>query len=277
MKITLESCIIQDIPTLSIAASDAQNCPVIFFIHGFGGSKEDGFHLGYQLAQEGLFFLSFDPLYHGERYDPRLEHSADPNLGGIYPAETGMDTFMTMYRVIHQCLADTRLIITHLAKDPRVDITHCGVTDPSMGGYARFLIFADLKEMIAAVPMIGIPKFFQRWKDLLDECAYSNPAWSAAMGQVEDLTREFTDFVQEIDPYPRLRAAAPRALLILNCDFDSDQPKLYSIYTYRELLQDYQSTPENLQLRIYPAGHQVTPEMEKDAVNWLCRHLTKKG
>jgi hypothetical protein len=60
---------------------------------------------------------------------------------------------------------------------------------------------------------------------------------------------------------------------MMNCDFDSDQPKAYAIDCYRELHVYYASCPENLKLNIYPAGHTVTPAMEHDAVQWLCQHL----
>jgi hypothetical protein len=59
----------------------------------------------------------------------------------------------------------------------------------------------------------------------------------------------------------------------MNCDFDTDQPKLYSIRCYKELQPYYADILEKLKLSIYPAGHEVTPHMETDAVNWFCRHL----
>jgi hypothetical protein len=71
--------------------------------------------------------------------------------------------------------------------------------------------------------------------------------------------------------------AAPRALPITNCDFDTDQPKLYSLYAYRDLLRHYAAQPENLKFNIYPAGHTVTREMERDAVAWFVRHLRRES
>jgi hypothetical protein len=65
----------------------------------------------------------------------------------------------------------------------------------------------------------------------------------------------------------------PRALLMLNCDFDADQPKLYAVSFYRELYAQYAACSEKLGLNIYPAGHTVTPAMERDTVDWFLRHL----
>jgi fermentation-respiration switch protein FrsA (DUF1100 family) len=273
MSISLGTTAVHDIPVLSLAPDEARRCPAIFLIPGLGGRKEDGLSLGYRLARRGFFVASFDPWLHGERYDPRLARAADRDQGAIYPPETGLDTFLLFLRVIHQCLADVQTLIAHYAADARVDVARCGVTGVSMGGYASFLVFANLSQVQAAVPMIGLPAFARRWLDLLDECAFSNREWAAALVQVAEQTRQHTAFVQGIDPYEKLKAAAPRALFMMNCDFDTDQPKSYSISAYRELLPHYAADPDKLRLAIYPAGHTVTPQMEQDAADWFSRNL----
>lgn len=180
---------------------------------------------------------------------------------------------MLFYRVIQHCGLDVQTLIDHYATDSRADVRRCGVTGLSMGGYASFLAFANIPQVQAAVPMIGVPSFTRRWLDLLDECAFSNPDWATALDRVNEQTRQRTAFAQEIDPIEKLKDAAPRALLIMNCDFDTDQPKAYAIDCYRELRVRYARHPEKLKLNIYPAGHTVTPAMEQDAVKWFCQHL----
>lgn len=273
MRIQLETTVVQGIPVLALAPETAQACPLIFHISGYGSNKESGLSLGCQLAGRGFFFVSFDAWMHGERRDDRLFRAAEPDLGGIYPAETGLDVGVTFYGVIGRCLEDVRTLLSHYAGDPRVDASRCGVTGHSMGAYASFLIFANLGQVQAAVPMMGVPSFLRRWEDILDECAFSNAAWAAALQRVAVSTRQHTAYVREIDPYDRLKEAAPRALLMMSGDFDTDQPKLYSIYAYRELREVYAASPDRLKLNIYPVGHTVTPEMERDAVEWFVRHL----
>jgi pimeloyl-ACP methyl ester carboxylesterase len=273
MTILLDTAIIHNIPTLTLLPADTQHCPAIFFIHGFGGNKEAGLSLGYQLAQRGFCFISFDAWLHGERHDDLLEQAALPERGGIYPPDSGLDTFLLFYRVIDRCLADVRTLIEHFAADPRLDVAHCGVTGVSLGGYATYLIFANLPQMLAAVPMIGVPSFTRRWVDLLDECAFSNPGWSAALRRAEEHAREHTALVVSIDPIEKLKAAAPRALLMMNNDFDSDQPKHYAVDCYRGLRASYAARPDHLKLKLYPTGHTVTPQMEHDAVEWFVTHL----
>jgi hypothetical protein len=142
-----------------------------------------------------------------------------------------------------------------------------------MGGYASYSILANVPQVQAAVPMIGVPSFTRRWLDLLDECAFSNPAWAAEIDRLAEQTQQHTAFVQAIDPIGKLKSAAPRALLLMNNDFDSDQPKHYAIECYRQLRSSYAAHPDRLKLNIYPAGHTVTPQMEQDAVEWFVTHL----
>lgn len=274
-SLNVQTTHVGDIPVLSVAPTEAQHCPIVFFIPGFTGRKESGLNLGYQLAQRGVFFVSFDPLLHGERYEDRLLQAATPEQGGIYPPDTGLDTGLLFFRIIQQCLLDVKTLIEHFANDPRADVSRCGVTGFSMGAYAAFLTFANLPQMKAAVPMMGIPNFTRRWLDLLDECSFSNREWAAALTKVEAATRQNTAFIQEIDPHEKLKEASPRALLMMNGDFDTDQPKLYSIYAHRELLPYYAAQPEALQLNIYPTAHTLTSTMEQDAADWFSKWLFK--
>jgi dienelactone hydrolase len=272
-RVVIETWATADIPCLSVLPDSDTPLPVVFYIPGYGLPKESGLGLGYKLAQAGLGFVAIDPLWHGARFDRRLFEAADPAWGGVYPPEAGLDIGIIFYTVINQCLLDVRAVLAHLAGDPRCDVARCAVTGPSMGGYASFLIFANMPQMLAAVPMIGIPTFTRRWTDILDECAFSNPVWAEALSRAAATVQQQVAMIAAMDPADKLPAAAPRALLMMNCDFDSDQPKHYAIEFYRELRKAYAATPERLRLAIYPAGHTVTPDMERDAVDWIVGHL----
>jgi dienelactone hydrolase len=271
--VNLEDRTIAGIPSLLCLRLQPAQAPLVIVVPGFGGSKEQAHALAYRLAQRGLACLSFDPLHHGARADGALENAADPAQGGVYPPDSGLDTFLLFYRVIRQSAADVAMLLAHLAGDPRLDVTRAGVTGMSMGAYAAFLAFAGQPALAAAVPMMGVPTFARRWQDLLDECAWSNPAWAAALAQVADVTAAHSAWVATFDPAEPLRRAAPRALLVMSGDFDSDQPKHYVLDWLRPLRAAYQATPERLRWNVYPVGHTVTPQMEEDAVDWFVTHL----
>jgi pimeloyl-ACP methyl ester carboxylesterase len=274
--ITLETGQIEDIPLLSCIPVQQEPCPVVFFIPGFWGNKASGLSLAYRLAGRGLACISLDPLYHGDRYHPRSQQAAEPAFGGIYPPDTGLDIGFVFFQVIRQCSLDIQTLLAALANDTRLNLQRAGVTGFSLGGYASFLALAEIPALSAAVPMMGIPTFVRRWQDLLDECTLSNPTWAVALAQVEAQTRQYTAFIRSIDPAERLKRAVPRALLMMNGDFDSDQPKHYTLSWYREARPEYAHCPERLQWNVYPTGHGVTPQMEEDAVEWFSKYLTEQ-
>lgn len=273
MKLSLQTTVVENVPILIFAPEAVINCPVLFYVPGYGGTKESGLGLGYQLARQGFFVVSFDPLWHGERFDERL-FNPQPAL---YPPDTGLDIGLTFYQVIAHCLEDVQTLRTHFARDPRADVTRCGITGFSLGAYASYLVFANVPEMLAAAPLMGIPNFAQRWHDILDETAYSNPDWAAALQPVAAQTAQYTAFIEQINPYSKLFAAAPRALLMVNGDFDTEQPKLYALNAYRELKDSYAAAPDHLRLFIPPVAHTVTPAIEKEVVAWFSHHLLRLG
>jgi hypothetical protein len=262
-----------EIPYLTVAPAGAHRRPLIAYICGYGGTKEHGLPLGHALAQRGYVFLAFDPPRHGARFDPLLFRAAEPELGGVCPPASGLDIFALFFRTIAGSVADLRTLLAALADDPRVDARRCGVTGISMGGYATCQAFAELPAVQAAAAIVGVPSFLRRWQDVVNECRWSNPLWAAALAGVPGWLAEQEEFVRHIDPVTRLAQAAPRALFLLNGDFDTDQPKHYALETYGSLRPAYAATPEHLRLGIYPAGHALTEQMQGDIVEWFGRFL----
>jgi pimeloyl-ACP methyl ester carboxylesterase len=217
--------------------------------------------------------ISFDPLDHGERYHRRLDHAFEPELGGIFPPETGLDIYLNFLRCIRQCSADIEALLDHFALDSRLDVHRAGVTGHSQGGYASFLALSDIPELKAAVPMMGLPTFLQRWQDVLDESAWSNAEWGAAIAEVKSEAELKAAFIPQIDPAGRLPALAPRPLLIMSGDFDTDQPKFYVLHWLRTLRPVYAVRPEMLRWNVYPHAHLMNDQMLDDAVAWFERWL----
>jgi pimeloyl-ACP methyl ester carboxylesterase len=217
--------------------------------------------------------ISFDPLHHGERYDRRLDHAYEPELGGIFPPETGLDIYLNFLQCIRQCSADIATLLDHFKNDPLLDVNRGGVTGHSQGGYASFLALADIPGLKAAVAMMGLPTFLHRWQDLLDESAWSNPEWGAAIAKVTAQAEDKAAFIRIIDPAGRLHVLAPRPLLVMNGDFDTDQPKCYVLHWLRTLRPVYAAHPEMLRWIVYPLAHVVTDQMLDDAVAWFERWL----
>lgn len=272
-RLTIEIGVLENIPVLMCIPESTQPSPLVFYIPGYTSQKEDGLSMAYKLGQRGIASICIDPLYHGDRYDARIVDGALSAYNGIYPPESGLDIFMIFMQVIKQSAQDIQTLLDVLANNTRIDVRRAGVTGMSMGACASFLAFANLAQLKAAVPMMGIPTFTRRWINLLDECVWSNPTWEQVLSQLKGQTQIHTDFISSIDPADRLQESAPRPLLIMNGDFDSDMMKTYILDWYREAKIAWENHPENLQWNVYPVGHTVTPHMEHDMVSWFEKYL----
>ncbi len=272
-SMTLDKVMVGEIPALVSLPAGARRCPVVFSVPGYGDVKERALNLAYRLAGRGIACISFDPQEHGEREDARLHRAHEPEPDGIYPPETGLDTYFNFLRVIAQCPADILALRQHFARDDRLNVSRAGVCGHSQGGYASFLALAEIPELRAAVPMMGIPTFGERVLDLLDETAWSNAEWGRALEQVARQTAERVEWVRAVDPAPRLLHLPPRPLLIMNGDYDNDQPKGYTLRWLRDLRPRYAAQPEMLRWNVYPVGHVITDQMLDDAVEWFERWL----
>ncbi|MCU0508821.1 MAG: hypothetical protein MUC34_10530 [Anaerolineae bacterium] len=267
--LTVEPVQVGEIPVLLALPAGAKRAPVVFVVPGYGATKEVCLPLAYRLANIGMACVSFDPLRHGERYDPLLDRAYEPQLGGLFPQETGLDIYLNFLQCIRQSSLDIARLLAHFAGDPRLDVMRAGVTGHSQGGYASFLALADIPELKAAAPMMGLPDFAQRWQDVLDESAWSNPAWAKAIAQVREQSELRAAFISQINPAPRLLTLPARPLRIMNGDFDTDQPKGYILPWLRELRPVYAAQPEMLDWIVYPVGHVITDQMLDDAADWF--------
>jgi uncharacterized protein len=192
----------------------------------------------------------------------------------VYPPKTGLDFWLLMMEIVAQAAAEMEgLLRDHFAADPRVDTTRLGVTGASMGGYFAHYAAAHVPAVRAAAPGIGMPAFAARWQDVTLEAA-SYPQWAEAMAAAQPETARRLAWLREIDPLDRLPAFAPRPLLMLNGDADTQQPKSYSVALYRSLLPRYAAHPERLRLSIHDGvGREFTPAMMDEATAWFARWL----
>lgn len=79
--------------------------------------------------------------------------------------------------------------------------------------------------------------------------------------------------MKDIDPYKEIFNFAPRPLLIINGDQDTDQPYLYSLEIYKELLPYYKKAPEKLKLNMPFVGHYLTDKIKIEVCNWFKTYL----
>jgi predicted esterase len=272
-KLQLEIGRIHEIPVLTISPSDASGCPVVFFLHALGGKKEDALELGFLLAQQNIFCVAFDAKMHGERFDPRLDDVSRAE-NALYPPESRLDEFQLMMReIVPGNHHDAEAILDKLTNDPRVDCSRVGVTGVSMGGISTYYMAAHSSKIKAAAPIIAWPDFEERWKEVELEC-YSNLDWVEKMDLARPVSNDFLDWMQSVDPLPRLGSYVPNSLFIQLGELDPHVSKSTALRLYHHLKKNYAMHSGRLCIKIYEGvNHRTTPEMFVDNASWFKQQL----
>lgn len=277
----------QRVPTLLIKQSGASRQPAVIVLHGTGGSKEGMAGRLRELAAKGFVAVAIDGRYHGERAGASSE-GMSPYLAAILRTyRTGRE-----HPFLYDTVWDVMRLIDYLETRPDVDRARIALTGISKGGMETYLAAAVDPRIAVAVPMIGVQSF--RWA--LDHGAWDSRAWTlreavdaaakdAGSGVGAPFMRRFYDKVApgvygEFDGPSMLPLIAPRPLLVINGDSDPRTPigGVRACMAAAEQAYKVQGVPERLVLHLQPdAGHQVTPEADRVALQWFERWLKSTG
>jgi cephalosporin-C deacetylase-like acetyl esterase len=277
-RMIVETEVIAGVPLITWAQEDATHCPLVIYIHGLGGDKRGGMELGYNLTSRGFFFVSLDAEMHGERLDDRIAHTWDrPLPGAIFPFETGLDRYYLMCEIVDKTARDITRLIDHYSNDPRIDKNRIGVAGASMGGFIAYRTAAIEARIQALAALISFPAIAQRWQDMVIEATFKAD-WTAESKNVELETKKRYQYIKDLDPIEGLIKFAPKPLLMICGELDTDTPKHYSLQAYETLAPFYREQPERLQIKIHDRGiHRVSSEMIADTAAWFDRYLNDPG
>lgn len=267
-KIIIEDSTVNDIPILSIYQSHINKYPLIFYLHGYGADREQAIDFGYMLARKGFYFVSLDCKGHGKR----KTHDEMNKFNNVFPPDTGLDTYVHMHEIIEQSAIDVQILIEYYKNREEIDSNNIGISGFSMGGYASFFIAANNPNIQVSIPIGGKPAFTKAWKDTITSTG-TYEQWSEQIKAVEGEIAKRTEYFQMIDPYEKLSSFAPKPLLIINGDQDTDSIFIYSLELYQKLLPLYSEQPENLQISMPFVNHQFNYNMKLKACNWFAKHL----
>ncbi|WP_240458691.1 hypothetical protein [Virgibacillus sp. Bac330] len=53
-KIILETSVANEVPNLSVFQENLYNCPLVFFVHGYGADREQAIDFGYCLQKKAF-------------------------------------------------------------------------------------------------------------------------------------------------------------------------------------------------------------------------------
>src|SRR5207248_1864695 len=223
--------------------------PVVIFVHGRGGSKEQYAQRMREWASKGLFVVAVDAHLHGERKVPGI-FPKGKNLGGL-----GTDYSIWVHQsAVSHTARDVSKILDALSARPEVDLSRVGVAGISMGGSTCMVLAWKEPRVTVVAGLIGAVDF---WWDMT----------KTAPGKDQDARRKalsprVRQLVSAIDPKDRKAAIAPKALFLANGARD-DGIDVESVRTFvKDLRPSYKAHPERLKLLEEPkTGHSVTDRM----------------
>jgi uncharacterized protein len=254
----------EPVPAYAYYKKGNQAMPVVIFLHGLGGSKEqDGQRLR-DLAGKGFFVVAIDAYLHGERKVPGI-FAPGKNMGNL-----GEDYSIWVHQsAVSHTARDVSKIIDALSARGDVDRSRVGVLGISMGSSTCMVLAWREPRISAVVGLIGAVDF---WYDVT-----KTPPGPEQNTRRKALSPRVRQLVDSLNPRDRKAAIAPKALFLANGARDRGID-IQSVKKFvKELRPSYESCPDRLKFLEEPeAGHTVTDRMWKEGSQWLVRHLLEQ-
>lgn len=272
------------VPTLIVQPrSAAGRRPAVIVLHGANGSKEQQLTRLTHLARRGFVAVAIDGRYHGERQG-RVPGPSTPYVNAILAAYRSRQSHPFVYDAVW----DVMRLIDYLETRDDVDPARIGLMGESKGGMETYVAAAVETRIAVAVPMVGVQSF--QWG--LEHGAWDSRAWTLR-GAVDAAAKEAhepvgAEFVKrfydrvapgiygEFDGPALLPLIAPRPLLVINGDSDPRTPLAGVRECVAAAQRAYRESgaQERFMLHLQQdAGHEVTPEADAAALDWLVKWL----
>lgn len=239
---------ISGIPVLRYYKNDGKKKPVVFSLHGYGGSKKNQIAHCEALANNGYYAVTLDAYGHGERTGGQL---------------------MNFAQVVTQYPKDIETVVNFLKNDSQADLTNMAMVGISMGAMASFsyATYGEIKPKILA-PIIGTPDIAQLKGSELSKATYDEVVGRGVSTMPQEEIDAILDAGSSYKDYGNLKDIA---IYMQNGSDDflvhaSGSQKLYN---------DLTSTgAQNVELVIYPGlNHWAHDFLWANANDYLSTHL----
>ena len=253
----------EPVPAYAYYKKGNRGMPVVIFMHGMGGSKEQNASRLQELARQNLFVLAIDAHLHGERKVPGI-FPQGKSLGGL-----GNDYAIWVHQTsISHTARDVSKIIDALSARGDVDLSRIGVGGISMGSSTAMVLAWKEPRISVVVGLIGAVDF---WSDVT-----KTPAGKEQDAKRAALSPRVRQLVYSLDPLPRKREIAPKALFLANGAKDAIDIESIKAFV-NDLRPSYEAFSERLYLLEEPkTGHTVTDRMWEEGTQWFVRYLLKQ-
>lgn len=132
-----------------------------------------------------------------------------------------------------------------------------GISGFSMGGVVAYSVAAHNPAIKVAAPIGTVPSQLARWRDVVFETS-TQPQWRAAIDVHQTVLSEVDELLRADSDSGDLLAFAPKPLLMVNGDLDTDQPKHYALKLAASLHPLYADHPDHLRVFLPPVEQRLT-------------------
>ena len=280
---------VQEAPTT--AAGNVEQLPVVFVLHGTGGSKEQMLPHLRKYAKSGYLACSIDSRYHGERgspadYTAALVAAFDANGAGDADAQ---------HPFMYDTAWDLMRVLDWVERRPDVDASRIGMTGISLGGMHTWITSAVDSRVTAVAPLIGVQNYRwvlenSLWQARVESLAAFFEVIRTRLGKprVDDevvelvwrrICPELIDGSMAMDAPSSLQLIAPRPLLVANGELDMRCPKVGVELAVAAASRAWEGLPAELQPKLYfdpGGGHAVSDAMWRLVDEFFDQHLAPR-
>jgi dienelactone hydrolase len=271
------------VPGIFIKSASAKDRrPVVIFLHGTGGRKEEFLATMRTFADRGFATAAIDARHHGARITR--------GAGNEQYYAAMIETFRTGQGrpYLYDTVWDVMRLVDYLATRSDVDAARTGLMGISKGATEAYIAAAVDPRIAVTVPIIGVQGYRwaldnDQWQARVDTFAPAVDGAAHAAGVTVDATfvRRFYDRVVpgiygDYDAGSMLSLIAPRPVLVINGDSDALTPLAgvqEAVATARRTYLQM-GAEDTLGLYLQPnAGHVVTPVAELVMADWFVKFL----
>ncbi|ARU63532.1 hypothetical protein CBW65_22880 [Tumebacillus avium] len=245
---TADTRTIAGIPVLHFTPEGTETkLPTVLLYHGWGGTVEHYRFFGTMLSQFGFQVIVPEIPLHGER----------GALANYYSPEG----FARFWEVICKGVHEGKELIGELTASGMVDPKRLGIVGHSLGGGIASGLFAH-SEAAALVTINGASAY-----------EFAEVMWRKVDGRSAATDAELQP-LRELDPVRFAEQIAPRPVLFLHGDADTQVPLPVGETLHAALKPYYAEQPELLHFETSARlDHFITLGMLEETVNWLKKHI----
>lgn len=225
-----------------------QALPVVTYLHGFTGAKEDNLSIAYLLADKGFRVILPDAHLHGEREDERSKQ-----LGFHF------------FEIVQQNVIELETIYKMLSDQKLIENNSFSLAGTSMGGISTAAALAKYPWITHAGIMMGTALLYDFSTGLIEQTIKSGIELPISDREVNELLEQ----LKPLDLSLNIDKLNNRPLFVWHGEKDEVVPFALAEAFHEQLSNDENYTEEITFVTEQQAGHKVSRQARLALVSWI--------